>query len=144
MDVRAEILDLKLRVEDLETNAEQAGGLERQEALLREIVDRSKRLQAEVASLKAQLSRARAEIGEEFAAVGTEVEGVRREVAARPAGFPPAVTPDRERVDAVDVRAEIAVEFGVIRSELQQEFSFLRSEIMDLGIKLDRLLIAGP
>jgi hypothetical protein len=76
VDVREEILDLKLRVEDLETTAEQAGGLERQEALLREIVERSRRLQAEVASLKAQLARTRTEIGEEFAAVGTEVEGV--------------------------------------------------------------------
>ncbi|MEV4168220.1 hypothetical protein [Nonomuraea sp. NPDC049709] len=138
MDVRAEILDLKLRVEDLETTAERGTELDRQDDLLREIIDRSRKLQAEIAFLKAELGRARTEIGEEFAAVGTEIAGVRREVTGRP------VAAGAGTGGEIDVRAEIAVEFGAIRSEIEHEFNFLRSEVTDLGIKLDRLLQRTP
>lgn len=135
MDVRAEILDLKLRVEDLETTAEQSAGLDRQEDLLREIVDRSRKLQAEIAAVKAQLAHAQVEIREEFSAVGTEVAGVRRDVSGRPVAG---------GAEQLDIREEIAVEFGAIRSEIEHEFNFLRSEVLDLGIKMERLLQRTP
>jgi hypothetical protein len=48
--------------------------------------------------------------------------------------------PAPQDTEKSDVREEIAIEFGVIRAEIQHEFNFLRSEVLDLGIKLDRLL----
>jgi hypothetical protein len=139
VDVRAEVLDLKLRVEDLETALEQAGP-EQQIGLMREVLNLSERLQAEITTLRAELARARGEIGEEFAAVGTEIAGVRREVASRPAAETPETAETAEGAEpGADVRAEIAVEFAVVRSEIQREFDFLRSEVLDLSIKLERL-----
>ncbi|NJP88043.1 hypothetical protein HCN51_00985 [Nonomuraea sp. FMUSA5-5] len=109
MDIRAEILDLKLRVEDLETAAERVRESQEQETLLREVIDRTKRAQAEMSALRADLAEVRKLLG----GGGPGAEG--------------------------DVRTEIAVEFEVIRSKVEHEFNFLRSEVMDLAIKVDRL-----
>jgi hypothetical protein len=127
VDVRADILDLKLRVEDLET-----GGVGRPVDLLREIHDLARRLQVEVAALRTKLAATRAGLGEEIAAVQTEVEGVRREVSGRR----PGGTGDED----ADIRLDMAEAFAAVRAEMAREFESVRSEMLDLGIKLDRLL----
>ncbi|MFG1702099.1 hypothetical protein ACFLIM_02800 [Nonomuraea sp. M3C6] len=138
MDVRAEILDLKLRVEGLEAGAHVGGAAsghrrepDRQADLLREINDRTKQLQAEITAIKAAMADSRTEMTEEFAAVETEVAAIRREVNARFVGT---------EAENTCVRTEIADEFASVRSEIEQEFNSVRSEMTDLGIKLDRLL----
>ncbi|MGP3910633.1 hypothetical protein [Nonomuraea sp. 10N515B] len=99
--------------------------------LLREVDDRTRHLQAEVAELRTELAAARAELGEDVAAVQTEVEGVRRAVNARPG--------DRGDEDG-DLRLDMVEGFAAVRAELAHEFGSVRSEMLDLGIKLDRLL----
>ncbi|MDP4504373.1 hypothetical protein [Nonomuraea turcica] len=99
--------------------------------LLREVDDRTRHLQAEVAELRTELAAARAELGEDVAAVQTEVEGVRRAVNARPG--------DSGDEDG-DLRLDMAEGFAAVRAELAHEFGSVRSEMLDLGIKLDRLL----
>ncbi|MEO3803807.1 hypothetical protein [Nonomuraea sp. B1E8] len=134
MDMRAEILDLKLRVEELETGVRRGavaigrrGEPDRQEAFLREIGDRTKSLRADVAAVKSALADCRVEVVEQFAAVETEIAAIRREVSAWP--------PGPEAGEGL-----VADEFAAVRSGLEHEFNSLRSEMTDLGIKLDRLL----
>ncbi|KAB8190080.1 hypothetical protein FH608_037150 [Nonomuraea phyllanthi] len=130
MDVQAEILDLKLRVDGLEMSgrpdgpASAAGG---EHHLLHEINDRTKRLAAELAVLKAELAAARIETNEQFGAVDVEIAAIRREVHARLAAE-----------DAVPT--QVADEFATVRSDIAQEFTSVQSELRDLSIKIDRLL----
>ncbi|SDJ80710.1 hypothetical protein [Nonomuraea jiangxiensis] len=136
VDVRAEILDLKLRVETLEATmrlGEAASREERgrEEGLLGEINDRTKHLQSEIAAIRAGMATSRVEVAEQFAAVETEVAAIRREVNTRLAGT---------EADDTWIRTEIADQFASVRSEIEQEFGSVRSEMTDLGIKLDRLL----
>ncbi|WP_433442516.1 hypothetical protein [Nonomuraea sp. CA-141351] len=134
MDVQAEILDLKLRVEGLETCGRLTGaasGADIEQGLLREINDRTKRLETEIATMKAQMATARAETIEQFAAVDVEVAAIRREVNAH---F--VASPGEDDY----IPAQIADEFATVRSEIGQEFNAVRSELLDLGIKVDRLL----
>ncbi|MEV5891579.1 hypothetical protein [Nonomuraea fuscirosea] len=133
MDMRAEILDLKLRVDDLETTMEHGGELERQVALLHEIAERSLKLQTGLAELQARLEQSTMLTSEEFAAFGIEIAGVRREVSR------PAVIESVE-----DMRAWIAAEVDGFRKQWRRELDFLRSEAMDMNIKLDRLLKRTP
>ncbi|NBE98277.1 hypothetical protein FE391_31995 [Nonomuraea sp. KC401] len=128
MDMRAEILELKLRVEELESGVRHgivAAGSgrppDRQAELLREIDDRTRSLLTEVAAVRSALADGRVEMVEQFAAVETEVAAIRREVKAWPSS--PA---GGEREAA--------------RPELEEKFSSLRAEMTDLGVKLDRLL----
>ncbi|MEU8356403.1 hypothetical protein AB0C27_10385 [Nonomuraea sp. NPDC048882] len=131
MDVRAELLDLKLRVEDLETTMEHGGDLERQVILLHEIAERSMKLQAGLATMQSQIDQAVVEFTEEFAAMGIEVESVRRAMTERP--------------DLIEeLRAQLSIEIDKFRKQWRREFDFLRSEAMDMNIKLDRLLKRTP
>ncbi|MGP3930342.1 hypothetical protein [Nonomuraea sp. KM88] len=134
MDMRAEILDLKLRVEELETGVRHGDVAigrrrepDRQEEFLREIGDRTKSLRADVAAVKSALADGRVEMAEQFAAVETEIAAIRREVNSWPPG------PEADE-------GMVADEFAAVRSGLEHEFNSLRSEMTDLGIKLDRLL----
>lgn len=135
MDVQAEIRDLKLRVDGLEAcdrlgEARPGSGGERD--LLREINDRAKRLETQLAAMKAETSMARTETIEQFAAVDVEIAAIRREInayRATPAGG------DEDYVPTL-----IADQFASVRAEIAQEFDAMRSELLDLGIKLDRLL----
>ncbi|TDD03925.1 hypothetical protein E1292_19995 [Nonomuraea deserti] len=134
MDMRAEILDLKLRVEELETGVRHGvvaigrpGEPDRQAEFLREIGDRTRSLRADVAAVQSALADGRVEMVEQFAAVETEVAAIRREVSAWP--FGPGAG-----------EGMVADEFAAVRAGLEQEFNSLRSEMTDLGIKLDRLL----
>ncbi|MFI7699789.1 hypothetical protein [Nonomuraea sp. NPDC049480] len=124
MDVQAEIRDVKLRGGDPE-----AGMPAWQMDLLREIDERTRRLRSDVAALRRELAAARIELGEDVAAVQTEVGGVRREVSARPGG-----------ADDADLRLDMVEGFAAVRAEVAREFGSVRSEMLDLGIKLDRLL----
>ncbi|MEV0231401.1 hypothetical protein [Nonomuraea sp. NPDC050786] len=133
MDVQAEIVDLKLRVEGLETCGRLTGA-DGEQHLLHEINERGKRLEAEIAAVRAQLATARTETIEQFAAVDVEVAAIRREVNAR---FVASSGLD----DYIPTR--IADEFATVRSEIGQEFESVRSELLDLSIKLDRLLKDG-
>ncbi|TMR92972.1 hypothetical protein [Nonomuraea basaltis] len=130
MDVQTEVLDLKLRVADLESGAHGAVPDWRTD-LLREINDRTKHLRSEITALKARLAEARTELSEDLAAVQTEIEGVRREVSARPA---------RPGDEDADLRLDMAEEFAALRAEMAHQFDSVRSEVLDLGIKIDRLL----
>ncbi|MEV1175887.1 hypothetical protein [Nonomuraea sp. NPDC049784] len=126
---------MKLRVEGLETcdrlTGAASGADGEQQHLLHEINERAKRLEAEIATMKAQMATARAETIEQFAAVDVEVAAIRREVNACFAASP-------EEGDYIPV--QIADEFATVRSEIAQEFNVVRSELLDLGIKVDRLL----
>ncbi|WP_326644866.1 hypothetical protein OIE67_26500 [Nonomuraea fuscirosea] len=133
MDMRAEILDLKLRVDDLEITLEHGGELERQALLLHDIAERSLKLQEGIAELRARLDQGMMLAGEEFAAFGIEIAGVRREVSQ------PAVMESVE-----DIRIWIAGEVDAFRQQWRREMDFLRSETMDMNIKLDRLLKRTP
>ncbi|MGP3960420.1 hypothetical protein ACTWPT_30865 [Nonomuraea sp. 3N208] len=117
MDVQGEVL--------------QGGASARHVDLLREVDDRTRRLQAEVAALRTELAAVRAELGEDVAAVQTEVEGVRRAVNARP-----GTSGDED----ADLRLDMLEGFAAVRAEIAHEFGSVRSEMLDLGIKLDRLL----
>ncbi|MFI7639823.1 hypothetical protein [Nonomuraea sp. NPDC049400] len=130
MDVQAEILDLKLRVEGLETCG-RVTGADGEQHLLHEINERAKRLEAEIAAIKTEMAMARTETIEQFAAVDVEVAAIRREVNARFAASPGADD---------FIPTQIADEFATVRSEIAQEFDSVRSELLDLGIKVDRLL----
>ncbi|MGW0804591.1 hypothetical protein [Nonomuraea sp. NPDC002799] len=128
MDVQAEILQLKLRVEDLEAHAH-AGRPGEDRELLREIGERTQRVEAAVAELNAGLANARTEVIEQFGALETEVAAVRRAVSL------PSPRPVAERPATAD-------DLAAVRSEVAEEIRSLRSELLDLGIKLDRLLKA--
>lgn len=132
MDVQAEIRDLKLRVDGLEAcdrlgDATPGGGGE--QGLLREINDRAKRLETQLAAIKAETAMARTETIEQFAAVDVEIAAIRREINAHLA---------RDGEDYIPT--QIADEFASVRAEIAQEFNAIRSELLDLSIKLDRLL----
>ncbi|MFC4008685.1 hypothetical protein ACFOY2_15750 [Nonomuraea purpurea] len=118
---------MKLRVEGLEARLR----TDRQADLLREIDDRTRRLESALTTLEAGFATARAEMNEQFDAVEVEVAGVRRAVSAPPS-----------EEEAVDVQAETAEGVAAIRSELADGFGCFRSELLDLGIKLDRLMKA--
>ncbi|MEU6781682.1 hypothetical protein ABZ912_20975 [Nonomuraea angiospora] len=126
---------MKLRVDGLEAcdrlgEVTPGGGGERE--LLREINDRAKRLETQLAAMKAETAMARTETIEQFAAVDVEIAAIRREIntyRAAPAG------------DGEDyIPTLIADQFASVRAEIAQEFNGMRSELLDLGIKLDRLL----
>ncbi|MGR6921060.1 hypothetical protein ACU635_43050 [[Actinomadura] parvosata] len=98
MDIRAEILDLKLRVEDLETAAERVRESQEQEALLREVIDRTKRAQAEMSALRADLAEVTKMLGGRPGAEGD----VRTEIA----------------VEFEVIRSKVEHEFNFLRSEV--------------------------
>jgi hypothetical protein len=135
VDVQAEIRDLKLRVDGLEAcdrpgDATPGGGGELD--LLREINDRARRLETQLAAIKAETAMARTETIEQFAAVDVEIAAIRREInnrLAAPAGD------DEDYIPAL-----ITDEFASVRAEIAQEFNAIRSELLDVSIKLDRLL----
>ncbi|MFI6732182.1 hypothetical protein ACIBI9_04545 [Nonomuraea sp. NPDC050451] len=126
---------MKLRVDGLEAcdrlgDATPGGGGELE--LLREINDRAKRLETQLAAMKAETAMARTETIEQFAAVDVEIAGIRREINAHLAVLPG---------DGEDyIPTQIADEFASVRAEIAQEFNAIRSELLDVGIKLDRLL----
>ncbi|TMR09665.1 hypothetical protein ETD86_42685 [Nonomuraea turkmeniaca] len=117
MDVQAEVLEEAAPVRYVD--------------LLREVDDRTRHLRAEIAALRTELAAARAELGEDVAAVQTEVEGVRRAVNAGP-----GESGDEDG----DLRLDMLEGFAAVRAEIAHEFGSVRSEMLDLGIKLDRLL----
>ncbi|MET7326641.1 hypothetical protein [Nonomuraea sp. NPDC005650] len=124
---------MKLRVDGLEAcerlgDATPGGGGEQD--LLQEINDRAKRLETQLAAVRSEAAAARTETIEQFAAVDLEVAAIRREVSARLVAAP-----------AEDhIPTQIADEFASVRAEIAREFNAIRSELLDLGIKLDRLL----
>ncbi|MEV0629029.1 hypothetical protein ACI2LC_28865 [Nonomuraea wenchangensis] len=127
---------MKLRVEDLEADRDMSGGqaAARQAELLREINERTRHLQKEIAALRGRIGEVCLEMGQDLAALQTEVEGVRR-----------AMGPSFARVTRgcggdAELRAGLAEGFAGVRAEMAQEFESVRSEMVDLGIKLDRLL----
>ncbi|MEQ4718534.1 hypothetical protein [Nonomuraea sp. B19D2] len=125
---------MKLRVEGLETCGRlngAASGAKGEQQLLNEINERAKRLESEIAAMRAEVTMARTETMEQFAAVDVEVAAIRREVNARFAASP---------AEDDFVPTQIADEFATVRSEIAQEFDSVRSELLDLGIKVDRLL----
>ncbi|MCK2218896.1 hypothetical protein MF672_034640 [Actinomadura sp. ATCC 31491] len=147
MDVETEILDLKLRVEDLEVgrgapDADPNPELGRQAELLREINDRTRHLQKEIAALRGRIGVVGAEVGQDIAALQTEVEGVRRAIGppARPCPGGSAGVSADVSADLNDLRTDVAEGLDGVRAEMAQEFASVRSEMLDLGIKLDRLL----
>ncbi|MFI7124530.1 hypothetical protein ACIBQ1_02480 [Nonomuraea sp. NPDC050153] len=124
---------MKLRVDGLEAcdrlgDATPGDGGERD--LLREVNDRAKRLEAQLAAMRSETAAARTEMIEQFAAVDLEVAAIRREVNARLVAAPAAD----------HIPTQIADEFASVRAEVAREFNAIRSELLDLGIKLDRLL----
>ncbi|WP_431908491.1 hypothetical protein [Nonomuraea jabiensis] len=123
---------MKLRVDGLEAcdrlgDATPGGGGEL--GLLREVNDRAKRLETQLAAIKAETAMARTETIEQFAAVDLEIAAIRREINAHLA-----------RDDEDYIPTQIADEFASVRAEIAQEFNAIRSELLDLSIKLDRLL----
>ncbi|MFG6197865.1 hypothetical protein [Nonomuraea sp. JJY05] len=126
---------MKLRVDGLEAcdrlgDATPGGGGELD--LLREINDRAKRLETQLAAMKAETATARTETIEQFAAVDVEIAAIRREINTHLAV---AAGDDEDYIPT-----QIADEFASVRAEIAQEFNAMRSELLDLGIKLDRLL----
>lgn len=136
VDVQTEILGLKLRVEDLEADRDRSAGpsAARHAELLREINERTRVLQKEIAALHGRVGEVCLEMSQDLAALQTEVEGVRR------AMVPPFVRVSRSSGDEIQLRVDIAEGFAEVRAEMAQEFESVRSEMLDLGIKLDRLL----
>ncbi|QYC41097.1 hypothetical protein Nocox_17425 [Nonomuraea coxensis DSM 45129] len=107
----------------------------RQAELLREINERTRHLQKEMAALRGRIGEVCLEMGQDLAALQTEVEGVRRAVG------PPSVRMSRGGGGGeAELRIEMAEGFAGVRAEMAQEFESVRSEMVDLNIKLDRLL----
>ncbi|MEW9552724.1 hypothetical protein [Nonomuraea sp. NPDC050783] len=129
---------MKLRVEGLEAGRGAVGADEgevaaRQAELLRELNDRTRQLQQEIAAFRCWVGEVCAEVGQDIAALQTEVEGIRWVVSAPPGAFPGGG-------GGPEVRLEVAESFAGVRAEMAQEFESVRSEMLDLGIKIDRLL----
>ncbi|MFF0768163.1 hypothetical protein ACFYUK_04655 [Nonomuraea wenchangensis] len=127
---------MKLRVEDLEADRDRSGSpsAARQAELLREINERTRFLQKEIAALRGRIGEVCLEMGQDLAALQTEVEGVRHAMG------PSFVRVPRSSGGDAGLRADMAEGFAGVRAEMAQEFESVRSEMLDLGIKLDRLL----
>ncbi|MEV4016290.1 hypothetical protein AB0J35_37905 [Nonomuraea angiospora] len=129
---------MKLRVDGLEAcdrpgDATPGGGGELD--LLREINDRARRLETQLAAMKAETAMARTETIEQFAAVDVEIAAIRREINTRLAAPAAPAGDDEDYIPTL-----IADEFASVRAEIAQEFNAIRSELLDVSIKLDRLL----
>ncbi|MEO3875307.1 hypothetical protein ABGB18_41535 [Nonomuraea sp. B12E4] len=127
MDVEAEILDLKLRMEALEATARSgeagSGDVESQrrhsnipaarntgpECIQTDITARS----IAVTEVKAHIAKFQTEMSQDIAALNVEVTGL--------------------RWHAYDL-------LTATRSDIEQKFDSLRCEMIELGLRLDRLL----
>jgi hypothetical protein len=129
VDVQAEILDLKLRMADLEATL-RAGdedgacvGPCRHLDILTEMYVRVEEMQAKIdrtslgiTGLKGAVTDVHAELSQEFAALGVEIVGIRTQ------------TNDH---------------YAATRAEMLRRFDALRCEMMELGLRLDQFLDQG-
>ncbi|MFG1703754.1 hypothetical protein ACFLIM_11215 [Nonomuraea sp. M3C6] len=127
MDVEAEILDLKLRLEALEATARSGGAASgdvgarrrhpnipaasctRMEGIQTDITATS----IAVAEVKAEIADLQSEMTQDIDALSVELAGLRRHTNEH---------------------------FTSARSEMVQKFDSLRCEMIELGLRLDRLL----
>ncbi|MER6945028.1 hypothetical protein ABT294_13480 [Nonomuraea sp. NPDC000554] len=127
MDVEAEIIDLKLRVKDLEaathpgrTTFDDHGQRCAHANLLTEICMRMETMQAAITGATVDVAQARAELtdaqsgtDQKFAALGIEI---------------------------ANLRSQTTRHLTSVQSEIQRRLDFLRCEMIDLDLRLDRLL----
>ncbi|MFC4115825.1 hypothetical protein [Nonomuraea zeae] len=127
MDVEAEILDLQLRVGILEASIRpegtasgdfrgrgQHGNLPADRCAHREAIQSDLLTTSiSVAEARAEVADVRMEMSQDFAALGLEISGLRRQTNEN---------------------------FASARHEMMQKLDSLRCEMIELGLRLDRLL----
>ncbi|MFI7134903.1 hypothetical protein ACIBQ1_55215 [Nonomuraea sp. NPDC050153] len=127
MNVEAEILDLKLRVEALEATLRSDGSLDRRPRHndivpaqsgphRRDLPPHVTQASIDAAELRAEIADVRTEVSQDFEALIVEVAGL---------------------------RLQMNQNFKTVRSDLLGKIDSLRCEMIDLGLRLDRLLEPG-
>jgi hypothetical protein len=127
VNVEAEILDLKLRVEALEATLRSSGSLDRRPRHNDMVPAQPGPYRSDLPALVAQVSINVSEVRAEVADVRTEVSQ----------DFEALI------VEVAGLRVQMNQSFKAVHSDLLGKIDSLRCEMIDLGLRLDRLMEPG-
>ncbi|MFI6742024.1 hypothetical protein ACIBI9_54745 [Nonomuraea sp. NPDC050451] len=127
MNVESEILDLKLRVETLEAALRSSGGLDRRPRHNDIVPTQPGPYRPELPALVTQMSLNVSELRAEIADVRTEVSQ----------DFEALI------VEVAGLRVQMNQNHKAVQSDLLGKIDSLRCEMIDLGLRLDRLMETG-
>ncbi|MEW1844944.1 hypothetical protein AB0392_43965 [Nonomuraea angiospora] len=123
MNVEAEILDLKLRVETLEAALRSNRSPRHDDIVPAQAGPYRSELPALVAQVSIGVSELRAEIADVRTEVGQDFEALIVEVAG--------------------VRVQLSENYKAVQADLLGKIDSLRCDMIDLGLRLDRLMESG-